>query len=105
MSATVSPPVTAPSPHALLGRSPLLRSPRTFLRLGLMLLTLGLVCRSVRYLLQFPFWGDEAYVLVNFLDRGYLGLTKTLDGCQVAPILFLWGEATAYRVLGGAEWA
>ena len=105
MPATVSPRVAAPSPHALLVRSPLLRSPRTILRLGVLLLSLGLVCRAVRYLLQFPFWGDEAYVLINFLDRDYLGLTKTLDGCQVAPILFLWGEATVYRALGGAEWA
>jgi hypothetical protein len=105
MSAIVSPPVTAPSPHSLLGRSPLLRPPRTLVRLGLLLLAVGLVCRAVRYLLQFPFWGDEGYVLVNFLNRDYVGLTKTLDCCQVAPILFLWGEATAYRLLGGAEWA
>src|SRR5262249_60883643 len=91
------------SPHSLLGRSPLLRSPRTILRLGVLLLALGLVCRAVRYLLQFPFWGDEGYVLVNFLDRDYLGLTKMLDGCQVAPIPFLWGEATAYRLLGSTE--
>jgi hypothetical protein len=93
------------SPHTFLGSSPLVRSPRVLARLGLLLLAIGVVCRAVRYLLQFPFWGDEGYVLVNFLDRDYLALTKTLDCCQVAPILFLWGEATAYRLLGGAEWA
>jgi hypothetical protein len=68
-------------------------------------LALGFVCRVVRYLMQFPYFGDEGMLAVNFLDRDYIGLTKTLDHNQVAPILFLWGEATVLRLLGGAEWA
>ncbi len=98
-------PRTPPSPHAMLESSPLLRPSRLLIRLGLLLLALGVLCRVVRYLMQFPYWGDEGMLAVNFLDRDYLGLTKKLEHMQVAPILFLWGEATALRLLGGAEWA
>ena len=98
-------PGTSPSPHALLRFSPLLRPRRTFFQLALFLVVLGVVCRAVRYLLQFPFWGDEGMLAVNFLDHDFSGLTKTLDNFQVAPILFLWGEAASWRLFGGAEWA
>jgi hypothetical protein len=56
-------------------------------------------------LLQFPIWGDEAFLCLNFLDRDYLGLTQPLRCVQVAPLLFLWGELAVYRQLGGAELA
>jgi hypothetical protein len=94
-----------PSPHTLLKGVALARSGKVIFRLTLLLIAVGVGCRVLRYLLQFPLWGDEAYLCVNFLDRDYLGLTKKLDNCQVAPILFLWGEYTAYRLLGSAEWA
>jgi hypothetical protein len=61
--------------------------------------------RTVRYLLQFPVWGDEAFICLNFLDRGYLALLQPLRYGQVAPVLFLWSELAAYRVLGGSELA
>src|SRR5262249_27163941 len=61
--------------------------------------------RLLRYGLQFPFWGDEASLCVNFLGRDYLGLTRMLEGNQVAPLFFLWGELTAYRLLGPSELA
>jgi Dolichyl-phosphate-mannose-protein mannosyltransferase len=96
---------TPPSPHSFLADSLLLGPSQVILRLGQMLLALGVVCRLLRYLLQFPFWGDEGMLAVNFLDRDYSGLTKTLANNQVAPLLFLWGEETALRLLGGAEWA
>jgi hypothetical protein len=55
--------------------------------------------------LNFPFWGDEASLCVNFLDRGYLDLARQLECNQVAPLFFLWGEFTAFRLLGPSEWA
>jgi hypothetical protein len=74
-------------------------------QLALALLALGVVCRLVRYGLHFPFWGDETALCVNFLERGYLGLTRQLECNQVAPLFFLWGELTAYRLLGSSELA
>src|SRR5262245_27189531 len=71
----------------------------------LLLLALGMASRLVRYLLQFPIWGDEAFVCLNLMDRDYVGLTRTLRFDQVAPLLFLWGEAVVYRLLGGSELA
>ena len=66
---------------------------------------LGLVVRLVRYLVVYPIWHDEAFLAVNFLDRGYLDLLRPLDYSQVAPILFLWIELTSVRLLGFSEWS
>jgi hypothetical protein len=66
---------------------------------------LSVAWRTTRWLLQFPVWGDEAYLCINFLDRDYIGMTQPLRAVQVAPLLFLWGELAVYQALGGAEWA
>jgi hypothetical protein len=66
---------------------------------------LGVAWRTLRYLLQFPIWGDEAYVCLNFLDRDLLGLTRPLRFVQVAPVLFLWVEWGAHHLLGYTELA
>jgi hypothetical protein len=71
-------------------------------RLTLVLLVVGLAWRVTRYLLHFPIWADEAKLCLNFLERDYLGLTRGLSQYQVAPLLFLWGELTALRLLGGS---
>lgn len=34
---------------------------------------IGLIERTVRYLLQFPYWGDEAFVGLNLMDQTYMG--------------------------------
>jgi hypothetical protein len=77
-------------------------SPKTW---AITLLALGVLWRTVRYLCQFPLWGDEAFVCLNFLDRDYHGLIQPLRFDQVAPLLFRWAEATMYHLLGGTEWA
>ena len=66
---------------------------------------LGVLVRLVRYLVVYPIWHDEAFLAVNFLDRGYLDLLRPLDYSQVSPILFLWIELTAVRLLGFSEWS
>ncbi len=65
----------------------------------------GLLWRTFRYLAAFPIWGDEAYVLLNLLDRDYLGLAGYLDHAQVAPILFLWLMEAVLNTLGGSDLA
>jgi hypothetical protein len=78
---------------------------RTWRNAALVLLMLGVAWRVLRYFLQFPIWGDEAFVCLNFLDRDFIGLTRPLRYVQVAPVLFLWSELAAYRLLGGSELA
>ncbi|MBI3822437.1 MAG: glycosyltransferase family 39 protein [Planctomycetes bacterium] len=68
-------------------------------------IAVGLAWRFVRYFEQFPIWGDEAMLLLNILDRDYLGLTEHLRYAQVAPLLFLWLEKSALLLFGPAEWS
>src|SRR6516162_3567749 len=74
-------------------------------RLTLALLAIGILWRLLRYLLRFPIWEDEAFLCLNFLELDYLGLTRELRNCQVAPLLFLWGELTSLHLLGPSEWS
>lgn len=66
---------------------------------------LGVAIRALRYLLNYPLWGDESYLAVNFIGRGYRDLLRPLDYHQVAPLLFLWAERTAVKWLGFSEWS
>ena len=68
-------------------------------------LAVGLIWRVLRYLGQFPIWGDEAMLLLNILERDYAGLTQHLRFAQVAPLLFLWLEKTALLLFGTSEWS
>src|SRR5262245_24010302 len=61
---------------------------------------LGILLRVVRYLSNYPLWHDEAFVAVNFLDRGYLGMLRPLKYGQVCPLFFLWVELAAVKLLG-----
>jgi hypothetical protein len=78
---------------------------RALARWAVALIAVGVFGRLVRYFLQFPIWGDEAFVCVNFLERDYLGMTRELTHLQVAPVLFLWSELAAFRLLGASELA
>jgi len=66
---------------------------------------LGVATRTCRYFLRFPLWCDEAYVAVNFADRGFGELAAPLDFGQVCPLLFLWGELAVVKVFGFTEWS
>ncbi len=66
---------------------------------------LGVLLRVVTFALNSPLWGDEAFVAVNFITRGYRDLFRPLDYGQVCPLLFLWLELTATKVFGFSEWS
>jgi hypothetical protein len=68
-------------------------------------MAVGIAVRLIRYLLRFPLWADESFLAVNFLHRGYGDLMQPLDCHQVAPLLFLWTELTAVKLLGFSEWS
>jgi hypothetical protein len=74
-----------------------------FLALGLVVL--GAACRVVRYLRAPALWCDEVFITLPFVGAGRLDLTRPTEFCQIAPVLFLWLEHTAYRLLGASEWA
>jgi hypothetical protein len=64
---------------------------------------LGVVLRVGHYLANYPLWGDEAFVALSFLRRGYLDLLEPLEYGQICPILFLWAELTAVKLFGFSE--
>ena len=65
----------------------------------------GSCCAWGRYLLNFPFWGDELMFVQNFLDRGYGDLVKPLTLKQVAPLGYLAVELSAIKLFGFSEWS
>jgi hypothetical protein len=65
----------------------------------------GIALRLVRYLLCFPLWGDESMLAVNFLNRGYAELVNPLEYNQICPLLFLWIELSAVKLLGFSEYS
>ena len=65
----------------------------------------GCILRVVTFALNFPLWGDEAFVAVNLITRGYRDLLRPLDYGQICPLLFLWLELTAVKLFGFSEWS
>jgi len=64
---------------------------------------LGISLRLLRLGLNFPLWGDEAFVALNFFDSDFTSLTQPLRHYQIAPLGFLWLEKTATLLLGTSE--
>jgi hypothetical protein len=69
------------------------------------LIGLGLLIRTIRYLLNFPLWPDETYLAHNYLDRGYVDLLRALDYEQVAPLLYLWVQKSVVSIFGFSEYS
>ena len=113
--ATIAPPprpskVWSPAPRPRLKWTRPSTAPNTSAKtlqwLTIGLIVVGVAARLTRYFLQFPIWCDEAFVCVNFLDRGYLALAAHgLEHAQVAPVLFLWTQLAAFRLFGASELA
>jgi hypothetical protein len=66
---------------------------------------LGVVLRLFRYGRNFPLWGDESFVAVNFIARSYGDLLRPLEYGQICPVLFLWIERLVVNRLGFSEWS
>jgi hypothetical protein len=67
-------------------------------------LILGVGLRIFRYALGLPLWGDEGFLGVNILDRGFRGLLEPMEYIQVAPLGFLWAERMMYQLFGMSEY-
>jgi hypothetical protein len=72
-------------------------------RATLAFLVLGVVLRLVRYLLTYPLWCDETMLAANLLDSSYVDMLRPLRYRQVCPVLFLFVELTAVKILGFSE--
>ena len=66
---------------------------------------LGGVALSLRYVLRFPLFLDEAFVSVSLLDRGPTELMRPLEYRQVCPLGFLWVQWAVVRLFGFSEYA
>lgn len=88
-------------PALVTGNDPL--SPAAARKLVWLFIALGLAARAIRYLLCFPLWEDECFLVVNYIDASYADLAGPLRPHQVAPLLFLWIELSVVRLLGFTE--
>ena len=70
-----------------------------------LIVVLGLLWRTLRYALEFPMWGDEAFVAVTLMERDLAGLLQPPEFYQIVPPGFLWSGWLACHSLGSAEWA
>src|SRR5690349_563314 len=61
---------------------------------------LGLGLRLYHFLRDPSVWHDEAALVLNVLDKGFLDLLGTLSFAEAAPPLFLWMEKAATLLLG-----
>ncbi len=62
----------------------------------------GLALRVGAYASDPPVWGDEAWTILNVLDKSFAELAGPLDYNQAAPPLFLWA-VKACAVLFGEQ--
>jgi hypothetical protein len=69
------------------------------------LVAVGVLLRLERYALKMPIWGDEAFIGLNIVRRGYQKLLTPLDDFQVAPLGFLFSQRFAFDMMGMSEYA
>lgn len=72
--------------------------------LSLCLIFLGVVVRSIQYLSNRSFWGDEVNLALNIIERSYEELFQVLDNNQAAPLGFLWWSKLNTQIWGNSEY-
>lgn len=92
-----SPPMTAISPTP--------RRRWSLTRWIIILVTLNLAWRTLRYLLVFPMWGDEAFVAINFFNHTFADMFRPLDHNQIVPVGFMCFNLAMSQLLGQSELA
>jgi hypothetical protein len=82
-----------------------LPSPRSrcIYRVTLGLVALNLLWRTMRYALNFPLWGDEAFLATSFYSRGFGDMVRPLEYGQIVPLGFMWAEWAFTRIFGLSE--
>jgi hypothetical protein len=62
------------------------------------LIGLCLSWRLLRWCLDFPVWGDEAMLAINFFDASYTDLFSPLEYGQIGPLGWLWLEKLMFDI-------
>ncbi|MBI1337883.1 MAG: hypothetical protein GC164_13105 [Phycisphaera sp.] len=60
--------------------------------------------RCVRYGVNFPLWGDEAFVAMSLLTHDVRSMFGALDHAQVVPVGFMLAELAVTKWLGLSEY-
>jgi len=68
-----------------------------------LLVTANLAWRVVRFALDFPIWGDEAFVAWSVLSRGPGGFFGPIEYNQIAPAGFMLLEWLAVEIFGPSD--
>lgn len=71
--------------------------------MALMFLGVGIVVRLRDWLYGRCLWLDEAFLALNLMRRGFMGLLAPLDHNQMAPPGYLWAVKTSTIVMGSGE--
>jgi hypothetical protein len=72
----------------------------------LLVIAAGVTWRVARYLMNFPVWGDEGFVVMNIVRRDFHSAWQVpLEYIQVVDIGFLWIEIATTRLLGIGTYA
>lgn len=79
--------------------------PRHLARITWLMVGVGVVLRLAQYLWNTGFWHDEAWLLINIVDRSYAELAGPLKQDQAAPLLYLWLLKLLHQTFGLNEWA
>jgi len=69
----------------------------------LFFILLGGVVAAFQFTYNKAFWGDEAALALNIVERDFQGLLQPLDNIQVAPIGFLYIVKALQLAFGGTE--
>lgn len=76
------------------------RSARRLTRWTIILVGLSILWRLTRFVLDFPIWGDEAFVAVSLQTRDFIGLLQPLEHYQIVPVGFMWMCRASIGVFG-----
>lgn len=80
-------------------------SPRISAAMVIVMVVLGSAHRLWQYAQNWSFWRDEAYLLLNIMDKTPAQLLGPLSNAQSSPPAFLLLEKWVYSLAGAQEWA
>lgn len=66
---------------------------------------IGILARCRQYFGAPSYWHDEAYLLLNVVEKSFAELLGPLRLNQASPPLFLWLLRVLYNAAGSSEWA
>ena len=78
---------------------------KTFKRLSISLIILGITLRLIDYLHNKSLWLDETYVALNVMKRSFIELIQPPLLEHQAPIGFLWIQRFMINIFGANEYA